>query len=132
MDRINNVINGNIDEEDEDEDDVDCFSTDEFSSSDNDDNAPPPKEPAPVLVQPPPVSALLTGCDQMLPGVTPASYESLNSGAGGEMPNDNSIESLAASGGTGSAAYESIHLLDNDGGADHYDVAETVEEQGRD
>ena len=54
-----------------------------------------------------------------MPGVT-APYESLN-----EVPNDNSIVTLAASGG--SEAYESIQILDNE---DHYDVAETVEEQG--
>ena len=52
--------------------------------------------------------------------LTPA-YESLNSS--GELPNDNSIV-------TSSGAYDSIHLLDNNG-ADLYDVAETVEEQGR-
>ena len=55
----------------------------------------------------------------MLPGVTPP-YESLNT-------NDNSIVTLATSGS--SAAYESIHLLDNKDGADHYDLAETVEAQ---
>ena len=126
MDRINNVINSNIDEEEEEDedDDVDCFSTDEFSSSDNDDNASPPTEPAPVLVQAklPGCDPNLSACDQVLPVVTPP-YESLNSGA-----NNNSLTTT----GTGSSgAYESIQLLDNDA-EDHYDVAETVEEQGWD
>ena len=129
VDRINNVINSNIDEEEEDEDDdVDCFSTDEFSSSDNDDNAPPPTEPAPILVQAklPGCDPILSSCDQVLPAVTPP-YESLNSG--GESANNNN--SLATTGTGSSAAYESLQLLDNDG-EDHYDVAEAVEEQGWD
>ena len=127
MDRINNVINSNIDEEEEEDedDDVDCFSTDEFSSSDNDDNAPPPTEPAPILVQAklPGCDPILPACDQVLPAVTPP-YESLNSGA-------NNNNSLTTTGTGSSGAYESLQLLDN-AGEDHYDVAETVEEQGWD
>jgi hypothetical protein len=56
VNRINNVINGTLkrggsdDDDIEDDDDVDCFSTDEFSSSeDGGDMDNPPLTPAPIL-----------------------------------------------------------------------------------